>query len=158
MQSIAHILKHQPLIPSGIQKQKTQQTTVKMNANSANQTTSSTCKATDSNKQRIEHLFTRFAVFYGHVWRSQFKSDGFLVFAKKEWLEGLAPFNDDTLNRAILECRDFCEMPPTLPQMIRCCREIKKRTTFYVAPKEITPASKEVAAASIKQCKAFLFK
>jgi len=106
----------------------------------------------------MEDLFTRFAVFYGHVWRSQFKSDGFLVFAKQEWLEGLKPFSDDTLNRAMLECRDHCDMPPTLPQMIRFCREIKKRTTFYTAPKVVVPASKEVAEASIKQCKAILFK
>jgi|TARA_R110002126_G_scaffold11644_2_gene51856 hypothetical protein len=106
----------------------------------------------------MEDLFTRFAVFYGHVWRSQFKSDGFLAFAKQEWLEGLKPFSDDTLNRAVLECRDHCDMPPTLPQMIRFCREIKKRTTFYTAPKAVVPASKEVAEASIKQCKAILFK
>ncbi len=103
-------------------------------------------------------MFTRFAVFYGHVWRSQFKSDGFLGFAKKEWLEGLKPFNDDTLNQAILECRDFCEMPPTLPQMIRCCRGIKKRTTFYVVSKAIIPARAEVVEASLKKCREILFK
>jgi hypothetical protein len=119
---------------------------------------SSTCNLTDSHKKRIETLFTRFAVFYGHLWRSQFKSDGFLEFAKQEWLEGLKPFNDDTLNQAILECRDFCEMPPTLPQMIRCCREIKKRTTFYVAPKAVTPARQEVVEASLKKCREILFK
>lgn len=123
----------------------------------ANPTTSSTCKATDSNNKRIENLFTRFAVFYGHLWRSQFKSDGFLEFAKKEWLEGLRQFSDDILNLAIIECRDHREMPPTLPQMIGFCRDIKKRNTFYVAPKEFISARKEVAIAAIKQCKDYLF-
>ena len=154
MQSIAQVLKTQPMIHSGIQKQKTQQTPVKMNTS---QTTSSTCNAIDSNKKRIENLFTRFAVFYGHLWRSQFKSDGFLEFAKNEWLEGLSRFSDDTLNQAIIECRDYCEMPPSLPQLIGICRDIKKRNNVYVAPKEFTPASTEVAAAAIQQCKAFLF-
>jgi len=153
MQSIAQILKTQPMTHSGIQKQKTPQAPVK----NASQTTSSTCNATDSNKKRIENLFTRFAVFYGHLWRSQFKSDGFLEFAKNEWLEGLSRFSDDTLNQAIIECRDYCEMPPSLPQLIGICRDIKKRNNVYVAPKEFTPASTEVMEAAIKQCKAFLF-
>ena len=119
--------------------------------------TSSTCNATDSNKKRIENLFTRFAVFYGHVWRSQFKSDGFLEFAKNEWLEGLSRFSDHTLNEAILECRDYCAMPPTLPQMIGLCRAVKERNTFYVAPKTDKTASKEIVEANIKQCKTYLF-
>lgn len=154
MRSAAQILKQQPVIHSGIQKQKTQQASVKM---STSNPTSSTSNVTDSNKKRIENLFTRFAVFYGHLWRSQFKSDGFLEFAKTEWQEGLSQFSDDILNQAIIECRDFCEMPPMLPQMIRCCRDIKKRTTFYVTPKEFIPAQKEVVEANIKRCKDYLF-
>ena len=47
------------------------------------------------------------------VWRSQFKNEGFLTFAKKEWLEALIQFNDEVLNKAIIFCRDNCEMPPT---------------------------------------------
>lgn len=102
---------------------------------------SSTCNVTDSHKKRIETLFTRFTVFYGHLWRSQFKSDGFLEFAKQEWLEGLKPFNDDTLNQAILECRD-----------------IIKHTTFYTAPQAVAPARQEVVEASLKKCREILFK
>ncbi|HHX7430291.1 TPA: Vir protein [Legionella pneumophila] len=102
-------------------------------------------------------MFTRFAVFYGHLWRSQFKSEGFLEFAKKEWLEGLSQFSDDILNQVIIECRDHCEMPPTLPQMIGFCRGIKKRSSFYVAAKDVSSAKKEVVEANIKQCKAYLF-
>ena len=120
--------------------------------------TSSTCNATDSNKKRIENLFSRFAVFYGYLWRNQFKNDGFLEFAKKEWLEGLSQFSDDTVNQAILVCRDYCEKPPSLPQVIGFCRDIKKRHSFYVAPKDFQPASKAVVEAHLKQCRAYLFK
>lgn len=154
MRSAAQILKTQPVIHSGIQKQEAQQASVKTNASNP---TSSISNATDSSKKRIENLFTRFAVFYGHLWRSQFKSDGFLEFAKKEWLEGLSQFSDDILNQVILECRDHCEMPPTLPQLIGFCRAIKKRSSFYVAEKDFAPAQKEVVEANIKQCKAYLF-
>jgi hypothetical protein len=125
--------------------------------NISNQT-SSTCNATDSRKKCIENLFTRFAVFYGHLWRSQFKSDGFLEFAKKEWLEGLNQFSDEILNQVIIDCRDHCEMPPTLPQMIGFCRDIKRRNSFDIAPEKHQPASKEVVEENIRQCKAYLFK
>jgi len=102
---------------------------------------SSACNVTD---KRIENLFTRFAVFYGNLWRSQFKSDGFLEFAKKEWSEGLGQFSDEILNQAILACRDHCQMPPSLSQMIGFCRDIKQRNTFYVAGEAHQPASKAV--------------
>ncbi|HAT3986275.1 TPA: Vir protein [Legionella pneumophila] len=103
-------------------------------------------------------MFTRFAVFYGHLWRSQFKSEGFLEFAKKEWTEGLGQFSDEVLNQAILACRDHCEMPPSLPQMIGFCRDIKKRTAFYVAYETHKPASQAVVEENIRQCKAYLLK
>lgn len=120
--------------------------------------TSSTCNATDNSKKRIENLFTRFAVFYGHLWRSQFKSDGFLEFAKKEWLEGLWQFDDDHLNQAILYCRDHCEKPPTLPQIIGFCRSVKNRGSFSVKAEESQPSSIEVVEQHIRQCKAYLLK
>ena len=151
MKSVAEILTTKPLTHSGVQKQETPR------VNTSNPM-SSTCNATDSSKKRIENLFTRFAVFYGHLWRSQFKSDGFLEFAKKEWLDGLSQFSDDILNQVILDCRDHYDMPPTLPQMIGLCRDIKKRMSFYVAPKESKPTSKAVVELHIRQCKAYLLK
>lgn len=155
MRSAAQILRTEPLIHSGIQKQKMQQSPLK--TDTSNQT-SSTCSATDIRKKCIENLFTRFAVFYGHLWRSQFKSDGFLEFAKKEWLEGLSQFSDEILNQVIIDCRNNCEMPPTLPQMISFCRDIKKRTAFYVTPEKYQPASKELVEENIRQCRAYLLK
>ncbi len=117
--------------------------------------TSSACNVTG---KRIENLFTRFAVFYGHLWRSQFKSDGFLEFAKKEWAEGLGQFSDEILNQGILACRDHCDMPPSLPQMIGFCRDSKRRSTFYVSGAPPQPASQAVVEENIRQCKAYLLK
>lgn len=95
-------------------------------------------------------------MFYGHIWRSQFKNDGFLEFAKQEWLDGLSQFDDDIINRAVIECRDSFEMPPTLPQLIQLCRGIKKRTGFFVAGKAIEKALPEVAEKYLKACKNYL--
>lgn len=107
-------------------------------------------------EKRIENLFTRFAVFYGHLWRSQFKSDGFLEFAKKEWMDGLNKFSDDIVNQAILTCRDHCDMPPSLPQMIGFCRDIRKRHTVHVASETHKRTSITVVEETIRQCKALL--
>lgn len=52
-------------------------------------TTSSTLAPTEEGRKRIDRLFLRFAAMYGQVWRSQFKSDEFLVFVKGEWQQGL---------------------------------------------------------------------
>lgn len=117
---------------------------------------SSTCKATDKARKQADKLFARFAVFYGHLWRSQFKSEGFLEFAKQEWMDGLKQFDEEIVNKAILEVRDRYEMPPTLPQVMRLCRDIKKRLSFYVAPKTKEKATAEVVERNIKQCKTFL--
>lgn len=103
-------------------------------------------------------MFSRFAAFYGHVWRSQFKHEEFFEFAKKEWQDGLSPFADDVLNKAIIACRNFCEMPPTLPQVITHCRDIKKRDDFYVARNDVTPAKPEIIRQHLQQCKDMLSK
>lgn len=102
-------------------------------------------------------MFSRFAVFYGHVWRSQFKNDGFLEFAKKEWAEGLSKFSDEILHKALLNCRDFCEMPPTLPQMIGYCRAAKKREEFFVT-EPVVPVNAEIVTRVLQECKAMLNK
>lgn len=79
-----------------------------------------------SSSKQIDFLFSRFAAFYGYIWRNQFKDEGFLKFAKKEWAEGLKDFSEQTLNQAMLHARDSWEMPPTLPQMIGYCRHLEK--------------------------------
>lgn len=101
-------------------------------------------------------MFTRFAAFYGHVWRSQFKDENFFGFAKKEWQEGLMSFSDEVLNKAIVHCRETCEMPPTLPQVIILCRKIKKRNEFYVANTDHKPATAAVVNLHLNRCKEIL--
>jgi len=110
----------------------------------------------NNESKRIDVLFSTFAAFYGHVWRSQFKDEGFFGFAKKEWKEALHEFTDLTVTKAILQCRESYEMPPTLPQVIHCCRQIKRQNTFYVVKKEYVPVAKDVVESHLKQCKEFL--
>lgn len=118
---------------------------------SQEQTMSSQSCDTNKEQKRIDLLFAKFAAFYGHIWRSQFKDEVFMKFAKKEWLEGLSEFADEILSEAILGCREQYEMPPTLPQMIYYCRQIKKRKEFRVA-EDYTRAQESIVAFNVKQC------
>jgi hypothetical protein len=109
--------------------------------------------SSDANREqkRIDLLFSKFAAFYGHIWRSQFKDEVFLKFAKKEWHEGLKGFDDDVLREAIIGCREQYEMPPTLPQMIYYCKQIKKRKELRVEEEHIR-AQESIVAFNVKQC------
>lgn len=124
----------------------------------SSQTTSSNSNDANSQNKRIDLMFSRFAAFYGHVWRSQFKHEDFLEFAKKEWRDGLGQFSNEILNKAIINCRDYCEMPPTLPQVISYCRQAKKHDEFYVACNDSTSAKPEVVIHHLQQCKDILIK
>ncbi len=118
-----------------------------MSSNSSN-----TAKA----DKRIELLFARFAAIYGHVWRSQFKDeDYFLPFAKKEWMEALADFSDSVIDEVIVRCRNFYELPPTLPQVLKCCRSVQERIAYKppVQPEAVSP---EIRAHHAKQFRELL--
>ncbi len=107
-------------------------------------------------EKRIDLLFSKFAAFYGHIWRSQFKDERFLEFAKKEWQEALSEFTDAILTSAIVKCREFHELPPTLPQVLQCCRQVKKQDSFGVVDDEYVIVSKETGASYLRQCKEIL--
>ncbi|MCW8452973.1 Vir protein [Fluoribacter dumoffii] len=111
---------------------------------------SPSCDSTREHK-RIDLLFSKFAAFYGHIWRSQFKDEGFLKFAKKEWHEGLSVFSDAVFSEAIIGCREQYEMPPTLPQMIYYCKQIRKRKEFRIR-EEVNRAQESVVALNVKRC------
>jgi hypothetical protein len=115
------------------------------------QTMSSPSSDSAREHKRIDLLFSKFAAFYGHIWRSQFKDEAFLKFAKKEWHEGLSVFSDAVLSEAIVGCRDQYEMPPTLPQMIYYCKQIRKRKEFRIR-EEDTRAQESVVALNVKRC------
>lgn len=90
------------------------------------QRTSSNCSNTAKADKRIDLLFARFAAIYGHIWRSQFKDEAFLTFAKKEWHEALEEFPDAVLIEATSNCwKEYDEFPPTLPQLWQACLQIK---------------------------------
>jgi len=72
-------------------------------------------------------------------------------FAKKEWMDALGTFSDATVTGAIDECREFHDMPPTLPQFIRCCKSIVKRQFIRVEEKPFIPARSEVVKLHIKK-------
>lgn len=111
---------------------------------------------TKSVSKRIELLFSRFAVFYGHLWRSQFKSDDFLQFAKKEWETALKQFSDEVLNRAIIETRNYSDMPPTLPKFRKNCLLISTRYPVAEESKPVRQQNPEPRIACMAQCKKYL--
>lgn len=119
---------------------------------------SSNSKTTFKAERRIDMLFSKFAAFYGHVWRSQFKDEAFLNFAKKEWQQALEQFSNAVLDKAILHCRDNYELPPTLAQVFQYCKGLKKRDDFYVRAAPFVRADSKVANFNLTQCKKFLSK
>ena len=158
MQHVAKILKiNQPKTCSGTQNSQSQLMNKQNKANTPKTTSS---HSSDANNQRkcIDVMFAKFASFYGHVWRSLFKHEWSLEFTKKEWAEGLSAFSDEVVNKAVIHCRDYCEMPPTLPQVIILCRQIKKRNEFYVAKQDHPPVNIAVVNLNLNQCKSFLIK
>ena len=122
------------------------------------ETMSSSSKDISKVDKRIDLLFSKFAAFYGHVWRSQFKDEVFFKFAKKEWQEALSDFTDHVLTKAILNCREFYELPPTLPQVIQCCRQLKKQTFADAAKETHVPANPAIVLSCLRRCREFLAK
>lgn len=121
-------------------------------------TTSSHSSASHSRRKCIDLLFSRFAAIYGHLWRSQFKTEEFLEFGKKEWMDGLSAFDSDILLKAIIQCREAFATPPTLPLVIEVCRKLKKRNDFVVANPNFKAVKSDVVAYNIQRCRALLSK
>jgi hypothetical protein len=93
---------------------------------------------------------------YGQVWRSQFKSDEFLVFVKGEWQQGLLGYADNVLELAIELCRKNKELPPTLPQFIDFCKHCSKRGSFFVPDETPKNNNPEVAKTHLLKMKQIL--
>lgn len=79
-----------------------------------------------------------------------------MEFAKKEWQDALSQFSDDIFNQAVLACRDYHEMPPTLTQFVQICRDTKKRASFVVAKTDFKRADPVIVQTHIQRCKAIL--
>jgi hypothetical protein len=97
------------------------------NKNNQAQAMSSSLEKLDVNDKRMDTLFARLGVMYGHVWWSAYKTDRLIDFAKKEWSEGLKRFDSPTLTEALYYFREENDYPPTLPLFIQRCKAIMKR-------------------------------
>lgn len=109
------------------------------------QATSSTSGNAKPISKRIERLFSRFAVIYGHLWQSQFKSEAFISFAKREWEDGLRVFDDTMVNNAIDAARRTCEKPPTLSQVIEFCKTQERARNLYRSTAPVERGNPDVA-------------
>lgn len=118
--------------------------------------TLSSSQNTPSNRKRIDGLFLKFAAYYGSVWRSQFKQEDFLEFAKREWAKALGEFEDKVIEQATLASLAGRELPPTLPQFIDLCRAAKKRLAFMPPKRCNKPRNLELAYAQLKKMKQIL--
>lgn len=93
---------------------------------------------------------------YGPIWRSQFKSDEYLDFVKREWQEGLLGYAETILELAIDVCRKNKELPPTLPQFIDFCKNCSRNGSFFVPDRSHKNNNAEVAKAHLIKIKQIL--
>jgi len=93
---------------------------------------------------------------YGHVWRSIYKTDEFLDYSKKVWLEGLIGFEDKSFEHALQTCLKTYPLPPTLPQFIECCKTYQKPDVFFQSKDVIKKADPAVVKIHVEKIKALL--
>lgn len=107
--------------------------------------------------KRINDLFLKFGSYYGAVWRKQLGAEEFLLYVKKEWQQALLHFDDRVVSLAILSCRNSRVLPPTLPQFITICQDIRRRDALFIreAP-ESSPRNLEVAKRHLRDLKQML--
>jgi hypothetical protein len=118
--------------------------------------TSSSSVSIARHQKRVDRLFLRFSAMYGHVWRSIYKTDEFLDYSKKAWLEGLMGFEDKSLEHALQLCLQRCHFPPTLPHFIECCKAYHKPDVFFQSKEESQKADPAVAHMHLEKIKTML--
>ena len=160
MQNIKRILKENPLATcSGnpVRQDSTSTSISKTNQNQVPPVTSSPSKNPEYELQRIETLFLRFSVIYGHVWQSLYNDEPVVALAKKEWRIALRPFDNPIIKAALEYCREYSPFPPTLPGFIENCKAIVKRNKSYT-PRVIegTRISLEAAEAHLQKIRTLL--
>lgn len=79
----------------------------------------------NTNIARVDRLFAHLGAIYGHVWHSQFKSEGFLNLAKEVWADGLSKIDDKNIEMAIDACKREYPMPLSLPAFYQLCRRFQ---------------------------------
>jgi hypothetical protein len=118
-----------------------------------------TSTISDDDRKRIKRLFLRFAAIYGHVWKSNYKSEHLLEVTKEEWAVNLKPFNNQIIKEVLIDCTQHLNLPPTLPQFIGKCATIEKRNSGYFTKHVSTKmACPEVAEFNLKKIREILLK
>lgn len=99
----------------------------------------------------------RLAVIYGHLWKSLYQTEEFLNFAKQEWQGSLKSFEDVTLDKAILHCKQHESYPPSLPMFVDICKSKTKNETYFTNnTRDAKPSSPEVARMHLNQMREML--
>ncbi len=158
MKNLAHILKNNPLATCSGSPVKQDSTLIsKTSQNQTKPVTSSPSKNAERELKRIDTLFLRFSVIYGHVWQSLYKDEAFIALAKKEWRIALRSFDNPTIKAALEHCREYSSYPPTLPGFIQLSKSIVKRNTPYTPwIVEGTRASLEAAETHLQKIRTLL--
>ena len=105
---------------------------------------------------RVNKVFLKFSIFYGHIWRSQFKNEYYFNLARNGWQEALEGVDESVLNEAIEECLKQREMPPTLSQLMDCCKQLSSKNTGFYTPAAVEKASPTVAEENLRKMKLML--
>lgn len=108
-------------------------------------------------EQRIERLFLRLSAIYGYLWWNMYQNEELLRITKIEWSTSLKRFDIQILKEALLSYREKKGYPPTLPEFMDCCNEIKKRLEpCLVARRSMQSADETIAKQNIQAMYALL--
>ncbi len=105
---------------------------------------------------RVNKVFLKFSIFYGHIWRSQFKNEHFFNLARDGWQQALGHYDETAIDEALEECLKQREMPPTLAQFIDCCKQLSHKKAGFYSPEPVVMANPTVAEANLKKMKLML--
>ena len=105
---------------------------------------------------RVNKVFLKFSIFYGHIWRSQFKNEHFFNLARNGWQEALEGVDAPVLDEAIEECLKQRDMPPTLSQFMDCCKQLSNKNAGFYIPAAVEKANPTVAEANLRKMKLML--
>lgn len=106
---------------------------------------------------RVERLFLRLSAIYGYLWWNMYQNEELLRITKIEWSTSLKRFDIQILKEALLSYREKKGYPPTLPEFMDCCNELKKRfEPCLVAQRPTQPANEAIAKQNIQAMYAIL--
>lgn len=119
-------------------------------------TTKPSSKSSGKCTDLVNKVFLKFSIFYGHIWRSQFKNEHFLNLARQGWQEALDEFDEALIDAVIDESLKQREMPPTLAQFIDCCKQLNHKYTGFYNPEPVVMANPRIAEDNLRKMKLML--